>query len=51
MFPPLLLFLLIFVSYPKEKVKENDFLFLKFFGYVWGKRAAIPQGHEYPKSI
>ena len=50
MFPPVSL-LSIFVSYPKEKMKENDLFFLKNFGYAWGKWAAVPQGYEYPKSI
>jgi hypothetical protein len=32
MFPPLSLLLSIFVTYPKEKMKENDFYFLKNLG-------------------
>jgi hypothetical protein len=32
MFPPLSLLLSIFVTYLKEKIKENDFFFLKNLG-------------------
>ena len=32
MFPLLSLLLSIFVTYPKEKIKENDFFFLKNLG-------------------
>jgi hypothetical protein len=51
MFPPLLLLLSIFVTYPEEKMKENDFLFFEKFGYVWGMHAEVFQEYEYPKSI
>ena len=52
MFPPLSLLLSIFVTYPKEKLKENDFFFFfEKFGYACGTHAEVPQEYEYPKSI
>jgi hypothetical protein len=42
MFP---LLLSIFVTYPKEKMKENDFFFffVEKFGYAWGMRVEVPR--------
>jgi hypothetical protein len=51
MFPLLSLLLSIFVTYPKEKMKENDFLFFEKFGYACGTHAEVPQEYKYPKSI
>jgi hypothetical protein len=52
MFPLLSLLLSIFVTYPKEKMKENDFFFFFFkFGYAWSTHAEVPQEYKYPKSI
>ena len=45
MFPPLSLLLSIFVIYPKEKMKENDFFFFwKFFGMPRVHRQQYPKG-------
>ena len=49
MFPLFSLFLSIFVTYPKEKMKENDFFFFEKFGYAWGTHAEVPQEYKYLK--
>ena len=36
--------------FKRKKIKENDFIFLKNFGYI-GSSTPLPQGYEYPRSI
>ena len=46
------LLLSIFVTYPKEKMKENDFFFFfEKFGYAWGTHAEVSQEYKYSKII
>ena len=47
MFPLLSPLLSIFVTYPKEKIKENDFFFLENLG----THAEVPEDYKYPKNI
>ena len=47
----LLLLLFIFMTYPKENMKENDFFFFENFLYTWGTHAEVLQEYKHPKSI